>query len=282
MANASTAPGVATADATVKNDLITAGAIAIVAYLIAVFTHEALGHGLASLLVHAPIQHVTSVDLASDLSRLSPWQARFVEAAGCCAQFILAGVVYLGYRRSKLASGNWRYFLWLVYFINILVPAGYLMALSLAPFGDWNDFVQGLRPELLWRLVLTIIGASITVAAIFIGARQLDEFLGRDVTKRFGFAMQLVLNTYLVGSTAHTLAGVLNPDGAILVLISAAAGSFGGTIGLFWTGFVAARIPPHADTPQAPRVVTRQAAWLVAGVVALIILFAVLGPGVPR
>lgn len=272
----------ATADATVKSDLVTVAAIAILAYLISVFTHEALGHGLASLLVHAAIQHVTSVDLVSDLSHLTPWQARFVEAAGCIAQFILAGVVYLVYRRSKLASANWRYFLWLVYFINILVPAGYLMALSLAPFGDWNDFVRGLSPELSWRLVLTIIGASITVVAIIIGARQLDEFLGRDVTKRFGFAMQLVLTTYLVGSTAHTLAGVLNPDGAILVFISAAAGSFGGTICLFWTGYIAAHVPPHADTPQVPRVVTRQASWLVAGAVALIILFAVLGPGIPR
>ena len=102
------------------------------------------------------------------------------------------------------------------------------------------------------------------------------------VTKRFGFAMQLVLTSYLVGSTALTLAGVLNPDGAILVLISAAAGSFGGTICLFWTGYVAARLPPHADTPHAPRVVTRKAGWLVAGAVALIILFAVLGPGIPR
>jgi hypothetical protein len=74
--------------------------MAIVAYLISAFTHEALGHGLASLIVNAPIKHVTSLDLVSDLSHLTPWGARFVDAAGCAAQFIVAGVVYVIYRRT--------------------------------------------------------------------------------------------------------------------------------------------------------------------------------------
>ena len=282
MTTSSSASGRATGRATSTNDLFTIGAMAIVAYLISTFTHEALGHGLASLIVNAPIKHVTSLDLVSDLSHLTPWGARFVDAAGCAAQFILAGVVYVIYRRTPSATGNWRYFLWLLYFINVLIPAGYLLVLSFASFGDWNAFVQGLRPELLWRVVLTLIGASITLAAIFIGARQLDEFLGQDVTKRFGRAMQLVLTSYLVGSTVNTLAGIFSPDGAILVLISAAAATFGGTICLFWTGYVAGHLPPRADTPILPRVVTRQAGWLIAGTVALVIYFAVLGPGIPR
>ncbi|HEY7973994.1 MAG TPA: hypothetical protein VID72_01515 [Ktedonobacterales bacterium] len=282
MTTSSSASGRATGSVASTNDLFTIGAMAIVAYLISAFTHEALGHGLASLIVNAPIKHVTSLDLVSDLSHLTPWGARFVDAAGCAAQFIVAGVVYVIYRHTPSASGNWRYFLWLLYLINVLIPAGYLLVLSFASFGDWNDFVQGLRPELFWRVVLTIIGASITLAAIFIGARQLDEFLGQDVNERFGRAMQLVLTSYLVGSTANTLAGIFNPDGAILVLISAAAATFGGTICLFWTGFVAGRLPPRADTPILPRVVTRQAGWLIAGAVALVIYFAVLGPGIPR
>src|SRR5206468_11674777 len=126
------------------------------------------------------------------------------------------------------------YLPWLLYFLNVPIPARDLMVLPFAQSADLNDFVQRLRPEFLWRLVLTIIGASITLAAIFIGARQLDEFLGQDVSKRFGRAMQLALTSYLAGSTANTLAGIFNPDGAILVLISAAAATFGGTICLFW------------------------------------------------
>lgn len=268
--------------ASATNDLLTIGAMAIVAYLISAFTHEALGHGVASLIVGAPIKHVTSLDLVSDLSHVSPWAARFVDAAGCLAQFILAGVLYLVYRRTPSANGNWRFFTWLLYFINVLIPAGYMMALSFANFGDWDAFVQGLSPEFLWRAGLTVIGAAITVAAMFTGASQLNEFLGRERTQRFQRAMQLTATTYLVGSAANTLAGVLNPDGAILVLISAGAASFGGTICLFWTGFIAGRRPPRVEPPITPVVVTRQMGWLIAGAVGLVIYFAVLGPGIPR
>lgn len=280
MASSASASATQAGSARSTNDLLTIGAMAIVAYLISAFTHEALGHGVASLIVGAPIQHVTSLDLASDLSHVTPWGARFVDAAGCLAQFILAGVMYLIYRRTPSASGNWRYFTWLLYFINVLIPAGYLMALSFAPFGDWNAFVQGLSPEFLWRAGLTAIGAAITLAAMFSGADQLNQFLGRE--RRSARAMQLTATTYLVGSAANTLAGILNPDGAILVLISAAAATFGGTICLFWTGFIAGRRPPRVAPPLTPLAVTRTPGWLIAGGAALVIYFAVLGPGIPR
>lgn len=268
--------------ASATNDLLTIGAMAIVAYLISAFTHEALGHGVASLIVGAPIEHVTSLDLASDLSHVSPWAGRFVDAAGCLAQFLLAAVMYFVYRRTPPSNANWRFFTWMLSFINVLIPAGYLMALSFAPFGDWDAFVQGLSPEFLWRAGLTLIGAAITLAAMFIGADQLNEFLGRERGQRFRRAMALTATTYLAGSAANTLAGVLNPDGAILVLTSAAAASFGGTICLFWTGFIAGRRPPRVEPPEKPVTVTRQLGWLIAGAVALLIYFAVLGPGIPR
>jgi hypothetical protein len=271
-----------TSGVSAKNDLLTIGAMAIVAYLISAFTHEGLGHGVASLIVGAPIQHVTSLDLASDLSKVSPWAGRFVDAAGCLAQFILAVIMYLVYRRTPTANANWRFFTWLLYFINVLIPAGYMMALSFANFGDWNAFVQGLSNDALWRTGFTVVGAGITLFAMFTGARQLNEFLGRGRPQRFTRAMQLTATAYLVGSAANTLAGILNPDGVILVLISAGAATFGGTICLFWTGFIAASRPPDVEPPAIPLAVTRQVGWLIAGAGALVIYFAVLGPGIPR
>jgi hypothetical protein len=41
------------------------------------------------------------------------------------------------------------------------------------------------------------------------------------------------LALYLVGGAVNTLAGIFNPDSPLVVLTSAAAASFGGTIGLF-------------------------------------------------
>lgn len=279
----SSAAPAATGSAIRANDLLTIGAMAILAYLISSFVHEGLGHGLASLIVGAPIQHVTSLDLASDLSHVSPWAARFVDAAGCLAQFIFAAIMYVIYRRTPASNPNWRFFTWLLYYINVIIPAGYMMALSFVPFGDWNAFVQGLSPESLWRVVFTAIGLALSLTAVFAwGVPQLNEFLGRDRAQRFRRAMQLTLATYLIGSIVDTLAGVFNPDGAILILISAGAASFGGTFFLFWMGIFAGRRPPRAEPPAIPLTVTRGAGWLIAGAVGLVIYFAVLGPGVPR
>lgn len=272
------------AQAAPRNDWLTVAAMAVVTYLLSAFTHEMLGHGVASLLVGARIVHVTSLDLVYDASHLTAAQGRFIAAAGCAAQFILAGILILVYRavRDRVAPTT-RYFLWLLLYINLFIPAGYLMALSFAPFGDWNDFVQGLPQQVLWRLGFTVLGTAITFAAAIAGARALDPFLGRDQAERSSRALVLTLVAYLAGSIVNTLAGVLNPDGAILVLISAAAASFGGTIFLFWTGrFAVWMFKPTPATPAVPLTVTRSLPWLVAGGVAALIYFVVLGPGVPR
>lgn len=268
---------------TQKIDLQTVAAMAIIAYLLSAIIHEALGHGLAALLLGAKIRHVTSLDLVSNTAGLGAWSIRAIAAAGCVAQFIVAGVLYLVYRATAAtAAPDRRYFLWLFMTINLFIPAGYLMALSFAPFGDWNDFVQGLPLQVVWRLAFTLSGVAISLAALFGAVRGLAPFIGRDKQMRYRRGFALTLTPYLVGSLANTLAGVFNPDSPLLILSSAAAASFGGTIFLFWTGYVAWASPPTADTPTKPLTIARSPIWIGMGVVALIIYFFVLGPGIPR
>ncbi len=276
-----TPEGISRTDDAARLDVVTIAAMAIVVYLLAAIIHEVLGHGLAALAVGAPIRHVTSLDLAAETGDLSAGQQRLVAAAGCLAQFVAAGVLGLLYRRLAASlSDNGRYFLWLLTLINVLIPAGYLTALSFAPFGDWNDFVADLPAPLLWRTALTLLGTAITVAAAFIGARALRPYLGSDKAPRARRALLLTLVPYLAGSAANTLAGVLNPDGALLVLTSAAAASFGGTIFLFWTGQFARSMAPSGGGKALT--VRRSTGWYALGVVALLIYFLVLGPGIPR
>lgn len=259
-------------------DLVTVGSIAVVAYLISVFTHEALGHGVAALLVGAHVKQLTSVDL--DASSVGGWGDRFVDAAGCLAQFILGGVLLVISRWRPPAQANARYFVWLLAHLNLFVPAGYLMALSFASFGDWNAFVQGLPNAFLWRLGFTVLGVALSFATLFSAVRGLDPFLGREspLRKRRGFA--LTLTPYLVGGVVHTLAGTLNPVSPVLILISAAAGSFGGTFFLAWSGFWVRGA--RDDTPEIPLTPTRSPLWIVLGVIALLIHVLVLAPGLPR
>lgn len=196
-------------------DLLTVAAIAVVAYLFSVIIHEALGHGLASLLVGLHPTRVTSVDLEVDLTGVVAWKMRFVSAAGCAANVIAALIVLSLQRVTHKASAPTRYFLWLLATVNLLSPAGYLIALSFAGFGDWNDFLQGIAYPLYWQVGLTLLGVIIALLGLYVGTRTLDPFLGTDKGQRLSRARKMILISYLTGSIVNTLAATLNPTSTL-------------------------------------------------------------------
>ncbi len=261
-------------------DLLTVAAIAIVAYLLSTIIHEALGHGLASLLLGLHPTRVTSVDLEVSFTGTPIWQVRFVAAAGCAANIIAALIVLALERFTHKASPATRYFLWLLATVNLLIPGGYLMVLSFAGFGDWHDFVQGISQPFYWQIGLTLLGVIISLSGLYIGVRTLNPFLGIDKDQRLRRARQMILVSYLAGSIVDTLAAVLNPTDPMLILISAAAASFGGTAFLLfiWRLVVNAR----ANTAEVLVTPTRNWVWIGLGCAALLVYFVVLGPGLPR
>ena len=266
-------------DSATHIDLLTIIAIAIVTYLASTIMHEALGHGLVSLVLGMHPTHVTSVDLEVSFTGVTAWKIRAVAAAGCGANVVLALIAIALFLtlRAKTSAAT-RFFLWLLATNNLLIPGGYMMVLTFVGFGDWNDFVQGLSNGFAWRLAITMVGIVISLLGLFWGMRSIDPFLGRKV--RGKRALTLTLTAYLAGSIANTLAGILNPTSAILIITSAAASSFGGTIWLLWINAGVSK--PRATTPQDALTPKRSLLWLVLGMLALLIYFLVLGPGLPR
>ena len=107
----------------------------------------------------------------------------------------------------------------------------------------------------------------------------LEPLLGPRTEERQTRVRSLTLLPYLVGGVTFVAAGLLNPHGLELVLISAAAASFGGASLLAWyPGLWARRPPVSAQAP--PLGVPRSRAWLVAAAIALILFVGVLGPGI--
>ena len=84
---------------------------------------------------------------------------------------------------------------------------------------------------------------------------------------------------YVVGGITFVAAGLLNPHGIYLVLISAAAASFGGTSLLVWYPACGHGVRPSRPE-ELPLGVPRSRAWLVAAAITLILFVGVLGPGV--
>jgi hypothetical protein len=107
---------------------------------------------------------------------------------------------------------------------------------------------------------------------------RLDPFLGRVPAERERRARILSLLPYLAGGGALVLAGIFNPLGWRLVMISAAAASFGGTSLLAW--YPAIPRKPQPGTSEPPLGIGRSTRWILAAAVVLLVFVCVLGPGI--
>jgi hypothetical protein len=77
------------------------------------------------------------------------------------------------------------------------------------------------------------------------------------------------------------IAGALNPRGAILILISAAASTFGGTSGLLWaTKWLKSKSIVPLGAEGNPIVIQRSWPWSVLAAVATLFFIVVLGPSI--
>ena len=262
-----------------RHDPWTVAAIAIVAYCLANVLHEGLGHGGACLLVGCKPEMLNAIFFAFDEAVVPDMPMRFIAAAGSLVN-LAAGCLALAVLRSgwpKAPSG--RYFLWLLAALNLLDAFGYLMFSGIGGIGDWKRVVEGYEPALLYRAMLAIAGS----AAYFILAPKLlmpsfAHFLnkGEDLGKQ---VKVLMLLPYLVGGTTYVIAGLFNPYGLQLVLISAAAASFGGTSLLAWYP-ADKRVVPLGDADGTPFVLARSMPWLAVAAFTLVVFIGVLGPGI--
>lgn len=209
-----------------RPDLLTIAALATVTAVITDFIHEGLGHGGMCAatggqpLVLSTVHFECSVD------------TRLVAAGGTLANLIF-GITSWGAARAVRQSAPWRYFLWLLMTFNLFDAGGYFLFSGIGNVGDWSVVVAGWQPAWAWRVGLAALGI-VTYFFLFVplALRELRPFLGKDTKIRVWRARQLTLVPYLTSGILSCVAGAFNPVGPLLILISAAAASFGGHSGL--------------------------------------------------
>jgi len=157
---------------------------------------------------------------------------------------------------------------------------GYFLFSGIGNIGDWAAVMAGWQPAWAWRVGLAALGI-VTNFFLFVplSLHELRPFLGKDARIRVQRARHLTLVPYLTAGILACVAGALNPVGPLLILISAAAGSFGGNSGLawMWNLFYGTRIPSCEF--QMPEM-ERSRGWIIAAVVLAIGFVTGLGPGV--
>jgi hypothetical protein len=253
--------------------LLTIVAIAISATVIADFIHEGIGHGgmCASTGGQPLVLSTVHFECGAD--------TRLVAAGGTLANLIF-GMLFWVAERAVRHSASWRYFFWLLMTFNLLAAGGYFLFSGIGNFGDWAAVVAGWQPALAWRVGLIALG-TVTYFLLFVPLclRELRPFLGKDAEIRVRRARLLTLTPYLTAGILSCVAGALNPIGPLLILVSAAAASFGGNSALAWMWtLLRGPLIPSSDL-QMPEI-ERSQTWMVAAVILAIVFIVGLGPGV--
>ncbi len=262
-------------------DVLTVIAIAVLAYCIANVVHEGIGHGYACVLAGGKPRLVTAVFFSCDDAGMTLGGKRLLAAGGSIANLILAVIVFIVLRLWTGRLGAAHYFLWLLLALNLLIPFGYLLFSGIGGIGDWVMVIEGLRPVFLFRALLAVAGAFLYfVVASRLLIPGLNPYLGKELPEREQRTKLLALVPYLSGGITYVVAGLLNPEGFLLVLISAAAASFGGTSWLAWYPGSKKDAGSRELAPAEPAGIPRRISWVIAGAIALVVFVGVLGPGI--
>ncbi len=99
-----------------------------------------------------------------------------------------------------------RYFLWLPD-SNLFTAAGYFLFSGSGGFGDWAAFIQGLGPQVVCRIGMTLFAAAAYLAVALLSLRELRPLIGSDRQKRFARAALLTRLPYFAGGTLTCLCG---------------------------------------------------------------------------
>jgi hypothetical protein len=259
------------AKVTATVDVWTIVAIAIVAYVFASVIHEGIGHGGACVLTGGKPLAISTVHCECDK------EGRLVAAGGTIANIIAGVVCWIASRLVRRVS-HLRYFLWLLMTINLMDAGGYFLFSGIGNIGDWAVVIHGLQPVWLWRIALTLIGLVSYLLFVWTALLEMRPFLGPEGHDRVQRAKKLALVPYLTGGILSCVAGLPNPVGMILVAMSAAAASFGGTSGLAWMWqLVNGRLVPNAAFEMPS--LSRSRAWIIAASTLAVAFIALLGPG---
>jgi hypothetical protein len=256
------------------SDSLTIACIGITTYILATVLHEAVGHGGACLLAGGRPIVISTVHMECSAD------THLVTAGGTLMNVAAGAVCFPLGRLTPRTSSRIKYFLWLSMTVNLFIAAGYFAFSGIGGFGDWALFIRGLGPEWIWRVGMTIFGAAAYMLVARFSLLEMRPLIGSGQTRRFIRAVRLSRIPYFAGGILACVAGSLNPQGLILVVLSAGASTFGGTSGLVWMNdwLKGERIPLGSEPQPVP--IRRSWPWIVTALVFALVFIVVLGPGV--
>ena len=260
-------------------DYLTVIALSLLAYTLAVLLHEHLGHALACLLLGGHPTELGAFYVDCEYGHMPDLSIRLVALAGPLVSLITGMVGLLVLDRLPPSACHLRYGAWLFGTIGLMTATGYLLFSGFTGLGDFGTSRDGVlylaTPEWLWRLTLVVLGGAGYALVLYLSLKKMDQIIGGEGAERVRRAHKLALTSYVSGGLMSVLISLLNPHGFIIVLISAAASSLGGTSGLAWMMQLLNRT---RASPAAPLRLDRNWVWVITGFAVTVIYALIFGP----
>ena len=127
---------------------------------------------------------------------------------------------------------------------------------------------------------MAVVGMGAYVLFVRWSLLALRPLIGSDNRERRLHAVRLTLAPYFAGGIVECIAGALNPQGWLLIALSAAASTFGGSSALVWAPqwLRGTSIPLGPDASPMP--IPRSWRWIAAAAIIAISFILILGPGI--
>ncbi|HEY1812211.1 MAG TPA: hypothetical protein VGG74_07620 [Kofleriaceae bacterium] len=242
-----------------RHDKLTIAGFAIIAMAVCGVLHEGIGHGVTAWLRGDHPTELTSNHLSADLDD------RLVSAGGTIVNLVVGVLALLGSRRIR--DDTWRYAVWILAALNLMLGAGYFLFSGVMGLGDWQSVIAGVPGYAIWRIAMAVGGGVIYVIVVGALARAIRDY-SPDV-----FALWIV--PYVAAVATECLAGALDPLGMRLFVISTIPAACGGLSGFIW----GSRFVRDLPGPREHIVERRPAVWIAALIVGAVYV-ATMGRGI--
>jgi hypothetical protein len=194
-----------TSATTPRDNLLTVGAIALVAMSLVTFDHEALGHGGACLATGGQIQLLTSA--LFHCSHASP----LIDMAGPLSNLLLGGLALLLSARVPVRRPELKLLLTFVAAFSLFWEGGYTARAMIEADGDLYFAARDLTggDALWWRGILGAAGVALYGLTLVVTSRRLTELWPDRADAR-----RIARTAWLVATAGAALAAVLyrGPD----------------------------------------------------------------------
>jgi hypothetical protein len=259
-----------------RDNAIVLGALGILAYAASMMTHEAMGHGGFCIAVGGHNAMLTAWGEGCDFPKVQP---PGIEAAGPGVQFGAGLLAWLLLHRLPPEAIRLRFFFWLYMVFNLFVSSGYVGFSGISDFGDAAVIIAGLKPNILWRLVLVLLGAGVYYLSMRVAASELQRLVGSTDGRRSVF--RLVWIPYVTAGVFACCAAALNRTMAPgLALGMAAASSFGAGFGMLRLPDMQRQMPMR--TPITGDYLGWSIGWALASLLVVAGFLFIIGPGLEQ